>query len=623
MVKVSQKHQKEIVALSTFEAVRLRPTMYVGQVAPMDDKLPIIRDGKLQQVDKQWSPGFMHMIVEILENAIDEAKRQKGKMKNIFIDIYLDTNRVTVIDQGGGFHRANMKHSKTKKNIVRTAMEDLHAGSNFADSSTNILGTHGVGSAVVNILSEEFEIVTMNKTHCVNFKWKDYKVVEEDRHKKEEGETIGNSTTGTSITFIPSKEVFKNHKWDRELIETYLSFKQFLIDRDKSLKNLKISGTFIYEGGPDPRFKDPNVKETIREPIKISTDFLPEKTIVVDNKEWGTIMMWPSYEDSTSVSFVNGSQCTGIHQKIINDWGNEFFDYNLAHHFYDTLVSLNVPSTLMRFADQNKTKYALARFEIEEILENNFRNKLIRLLKGSDIAKEIEQRVEDKLFAENIKKIKKAQRTSKRKISDKYSPASRYKESIYITEGLSAAGSVRQARDSEREGVYALKGKVKNTKRLSDLTNNGEILEIMSILGLIPDEQKTPQYKNIIIATDEDPDGQHIASLIINFFHKWFPYIIEEGRLMKLVTPLVAGDYKNSRKYFLSMEEFNKFTLNRKLSNVNYLKGLGSLSISDWEYVMGNKTLFQIVKDRSSNRFLDIAFGDSAAKRKKWLEGSE
>ena len=144
-IEINQKHQKEIIALNTFEAVRLRPTMYLGQVMPFDDKIPVIREGKIVQADKSWSPGFMHLIVEILENAIDEAKRMKGKMKGIEVIVNLDTNQVTITDEGDGFHKANSKHPKTKKNVVRTAFEELHAGSNFADTSTNILGTHGVG----------------------------------------------------------------------------------------------------------------------------------------------------------------------------------------------------------------------------------------------------------------------------------------------------------------------------------------------------------------------------------------------------------------------------------------------------------------------------------------------
>lgn len=602
MVVVKQSHQKEIVALDTFEAVRLRPTMYLGQVALMDDKLPILKDGKLQQIDKLWSPGFMHLIVEILENAIDEAKRMKGKMKNIYVSVNFDNNEVAIRDEGDGFHKAQTKHHKTKKNVVRTAFEELHAGSNFVDTSTNILGTHGVGAAVCNILSERFEVITTNSTHKVHCVWKDYKITEENISE-------ASSKKGTEVKFVPSKEVFNGFKWDEEIIRTYLSFKQFLIDQDKALKGLKLVASFIKNGTSDK--------------VNVVSNFLPTDSILVDNKEWGIIMLWPSYENSCSLSFINGSQCIGIHQKIVQDWINEHFKYNLAHHFYDTLTAFSVPSTLMRFQDQNKTRYAISRVEIESILENVFKSKLIRTLKDSKIAQEIEQKIEERMYEDNIKAIKKAHKTSKRKISDKYSPASKIKENIYITEGLSAAGSVRQARDSEREGVYALKGKIKNTKRLSDLSTNKEILEIMSILGIDPSEKKAPSYKNIVIATDEDPDGQHISSLIINFFFKWFPNIIDEGRLMKLITPLVVCDHNGKRKYFYSLEEFSNFVKNNKISNINYLKGLGSLSINDWEFVMKNKSMFQIVNDRSSSKFLDIAFGDSANKRKKWLEGAE
>jgi len=600
-IKVAQKHEKEIIALNTFEAVRLRPGMYLGQVSIVEEKIPIIRDGKLQSIDKPWSPGFMHLVVEVLENALDEAKRMKGKMKNIHLLINLDTNKVTITDGGQGFHKANSKHPKTKKNVVRTAMEDLHAGSNFIDSSTNILGTHGVGSAVVNILSKEFSVTTVNATSYVHYDWEDYKVINEERRGKSPSDK-----RGTVVSFIPSPDIFPNFKWDEEIIRTYLSFKSYLISLDNQLKKLEIKAQFVRNG--------------VLEDVGIVSNFLPDQHIAIKS-ELGMVLLWKSYDQSCSVSFVNGSQCTGIHQKIINDWGNEYFGYNLAHHFYETIVALDVPSTMMRFGDQNKSKYDVTRYEIEDLLENNFRGKLIRALKSSPISKEIEISIEDRLYEENIRKIKKAQRTSKRVISHKYSPASKKKEWLYITEGLSAAGSVKQARDSELEGVYALKGKIKNTKKLGDLADNKEILEIMSILGIEPSKETSPVYQNIIIASDEDPDGQHIAALIINFLHKWFPYIIKEGRLFKLVTPLVVCDYRSEKKYFYSMEEFQKFGSNKKLSGVNYLKGLGSLSMEDWEWVMSHKVLFNISEDRSAKKFLDMAFGDSSKKRKDWLEG--
>ena len=598
---VKQTNSKEIIALNTFEAVRLRPTMYIGQVVPMEDKLPIIVDGKLKMVEKSWSPGFMHLIVEVLENALDEAKRCKGKMKNVYVSVNLDTNEVIIKDEGNGFHKAHAKHPKTKKNVVRTAMEELHAGSNFSDTDTNILGTHGVGSAVTNILSEKFSIITRNKLHHVHFDWEDFVVVNEDRRKREPNEELG-----TEVSFIPSTYIFGGFEWDPELITTYLSYKAFLIQSDPVINKLQLVGRFIKDG-----------KEV---PIPVTTDFVEGDYIKVDSP-MGTVYLWEGYEHSGSLSFVNGSQCTGIHQKIVNDWCNEYFKYNLAHHFYETLVSLNVPSQLMRFADQNKTKFATGRGEIEVEMERSFKSKLIRNLKKSEIARKIEQSIEDRLHAENIAKIKKAKRQSKRQISDKYSPPSKKKEVIYITEGLSAAGSVKQARDSETEGVYALKGKVKNTRKLSDLTNNVELLEIMSILDIEPDNDKQTIFDRIIIAADEDPDGQHISSLIINFFQKWFPHIVKEKKLYKIITPLVACNYGKPRHYFFTLEEFNEFAKNKKVSNVTYLKGLGSLNMEDWVYTMNNKVLFQIVPDRSAKKYLEIAFGTSAQKRKTWLEG--
>jgi DNA gyrase/topoisomerase IV subunit B len=115
-------------------------------------------------------------------------------------------------------------------------------------------------------------------------------------------------------------------------------------------------------------------------------------------------------------------------------------------------------------------------------------------------------------------------------------------------------------------------------------------------------------------------DGHHIASLLVNLFHKWFPNIIEDGRLFKLVTPLVVCDDGKTRKYFQTLKEFEEFSKTRKLSGVIYLKGLGSLCIEDWQWVMTNKTLFQIIDDRSAKKFLEIAFGESSAKRKFWLQ---
>jgi DNA gyrase/topoisomerase IV subunit B len=116
-------------------------------------------------------------------------------------------------------------------------------------------------------------------------------------------------------------------------------------------------------------------------------------------------------------------------------------------------------------------------------------------------------------------------------------------------------------------------------------------------------------------------DGQHISALIISFFHKWFPQIIESKKLYRIITPLVVCTLGKDRKYFYTLKEYEEFISTTKVTNVNYLKGLGSLNIEDWENVMKNKILFSVIDDRSAGRFLEIAFGDNSEKRKRWLSG--
>jgi DNA gyrase/topoisomerase IV subunit B len=126
-------------------------------------------------------------------------------------------------------------------------------------------------------------------------------------------------------------------------------------------------------------------------------------------------------------------------------------------------------------------------------------------------------------------------------------------------------------------------------------------------------------YKRVVIATDPDPDGAHITSLLINLFYKWFPFVIVNGQLNILKTPLVTIGDGRRRRYFFDMDEFK----NAKAGNtgIRYLKGLGSLSLEDWEFVMSDKRLLAISAPNKSKEFLEMAFGDSADLRKKWLSG--
>ena len=592
---------KEIVALSELEHVLLRPGMWVGSVEKSEEKVQIVEPGKLIEKSKIISVGFYKMLNEIVDNAFDEAKRMKGAMPKIIVKINSKTNEVTVIDTGGGFLNAEKPNSKTGASNVETAMSMLRAGSNFynENSEESLIGTNGVGAALVNMLSEKFSIVTCNNEIEYGIEWERF--IKKDEYKKPRNKKL---PTGTSATYIPRKDIFKGCTWDKEYLHTMFIFREFLKKQDPVISNLIIEFYF------DDQL------------LNLDIPFIPEDAVVIQTKI-GMITLWKGYEGSASASFINGALCTGPHQRIFTEWINELFSYQYAHHFYQSFIILNFPPKLVKFGDQNKTKYAAGRWEIYPILEKEFKKKIDRTIPRTQFFDDVKKIIEERTAQQHLNNIKSKKKAAAKKISDKYFPPSQSKGTLFIVEGSSAMGSILQKRDPRIDAVYSLKGKIKNARNLSDLGSNNEIIDLMNILNLEPRDGSKCSFANIAISTDWDPDGiGHIASLVINLFYKWFPQVIEQGRLHILITPLVSAEVKNKRQYFYSLHEWAEFEKSgTAYKNVRYLKGLGSLSIEDWEKVMGERKMFKIRVDRSAAKYIDIAFGNSADKRKKWLEG--
>jgi DNA gyrase/topoisomerase IV subunit B len=603
---MAKNNSKEIVALSDFEHVLHRPTMYIGSVERSDEKVQIIevdeggKTGRITEKSKVISVGFYKMLNEIVDNSFDEAKRMKGAMPKIRVEINSKNNQVKVTDTGGGFINAEKPNSKTGLSNVETALSMLRAGSNFynENSTDSLIGTNGVGAALVNMLSDEFEVHTVNSEVDYKISWKRFVKDVEDCNP------AGKATKGTTITYTPRKDTFKGCTWDQEYLHTMFAFRQFLLKRDPQLQNMKLE--FVFDG----------------KLLNLDLPFLPEQYLEVHN-DLGTFFLWEGYANGTSVSFINGANCSGIHQKVMYDWINEMFDYPQAHMFYGTFFVLNLPPKLVKFGDQNKTKYAGGRWEIQPLLEKKFYAKLKRQLLGSEIFQIIKKKIDERNLKQDLNNLKSKKKAAAKKISDKYFPPSQAKGTLFIVEGSSAMGSILQKRDPRTDGVYSLKGKIKNARTVRDLSTNAEIIDLMNILDLEPGNGKGCTFANVAIATDWDPDGiGHIASLVINLFYKWFPQVIDSGKLNILITPLASIDVSGKRQYFYSLEDFGSYEKSgNKMSNVRYLKGLGSLSIQDWEVVMAERAMFKIKNDRSSGKYIDIAFGLNSGKRKKWLEG--
>jgi DNA gyrase/topoisomerase IV subunit B len=596
---MTKESNKEIVVLSEREHILLRPTVYVGSVKSTDEKVPLIRSERLIYEEKPISVGMYKILNEVIDNSVDEAKRMKGKMKSIKISINSKTNSASIKDMGNGFFKGTSINKDSGKTNIETAVSMLRAGSNFNNDEIEetLIGTNGMGVALTNVLSRRFKIVTVNETHYFEKEWIDF---ESDDSKTIIKKHKGELEKGTEITFEPLVETFGRAKWDQEILKSSIMFKKRLISRDTIIKDLKID---LYWDGK-----------------LIDTDgqFFPKESFSLETPI-GEVVVWEKYDNSGSISFVNSAMCTGIHQRIINEFINEKLEDTLGHHFYDTFISLNLPPKLVKFGDQNKTRFVTPREEVSPTMKGQILSKLEKFFK-TDLYKKILKRVEDRRTEGEVKKLKAEKKKVNLKNSHKYfPPTSRSADSLFIVEGLSAMGSILQKRNPTKEGVYALKGKIKNARSLSDLADNKEILELMQILNLDPHAPNSNcPYQKIVIATDADPDGAHITALLISLFYNWFPWIIERKMLHFLETPLVSTGEK-SKTYFYSIQDFKDASAKKRMSSVRYLKGLGSLSLDDWEFVMKNKRITNIIKDKKSGQMLEMAFGKESGPRKIWL----
>lgn len=573
--------------------------MYVSSVEPSEEKIPIIRDGKIVSELRETSVGFYKLMNEVLDNAFDEAKRMKGTMKRIEIHFDSKTNTVKVVDTGGGFLNASAINSKTGISNVASAMSMLRAGSNFKNQNTseNLIGTNGVGASVVNMLSDKFTVKTVNGTECYYQEWNKF-VPSDPVITKYKGEE-----TGTVVTFTPRKDKFKNCKWDKDYVHSMMVFKQFLKKTDPLISKLEFVCTF----------------DGVQ--LDLDVNFIPETHFKTEGKV-GTIYIWESFSQSTTVTFVNGAICGGIHHRIAVDWFNEIFETPSAYRFYECFIVLNLPPNVVSFGDQNKTKFDSPRKDISPLMEKFLLPHIKRHFKTSSVYEAIAKRIADSEREGDVRNLRNKKKVQRNKISDKYFPPSGKTKNLFIVEGGSAMGSILQKRDPKTDAVYALKGKIRNARRLSDLTSNSEIVDLMNILNLDPENDKSCKFEKIIISTDADPDGLgHIASLITNLFYKWFPNVIRQGKLYILQTPLMSGDEGRKIRYFYSMKDYETLTkMGKKFTGIRYLKGLGSLSRADWEFVFADMHLLRIAEDSRSSKMLEMAFGLSAGLRKKWLQ---
>ena len=607
------------------EHVRLRPGMYIGSTGPM---------------------GLHHLVWEIVDNSIDEALA--GFATHIEVDILPD-DIISVTDDGRGMPVDI--HPKTGRPAVEAIFTVLNAGGKFNNNTYKTSGgLHGVGASVVNALSEWLEVY-------ISRNGKVYKQRYERGHTVSNLEIIGESDhTGSKVIFKADSEIFRQGThYDFETLNNRIQQLAFLNKglkmtiRDKRALDV-VEHVYRYEGGLVEYVSFLNQGKTLINPTIVYCDKQTDNDITIE-----IAMQYDDGYQTNIYSFTNNIKTTegGYHedgfklalQRVISNYAK---DNNLlkkdevilgedTREGLTAIISIKHPHP--EFEGQTKTK--LGNSEIRPLVSQIFGEVLEDFLaEHPEEAKAIIARC---VLASNARiAARKAREATRRKSPlDSLGFASKLadcrskdpaKSELYIVEGDSAGGSAKDGRESEYQAILPLRGKVLNVEkaRLDKALANKEILSLIQAIGAgISDDFdiSKARYHKIVIMTDADVDGDHICILLLTFFYRFMPKLIENGYVYVAKPPLYKAEYAKTVKYCYSdeeLEEYKKTLPGKKLAIQRY-KGLGEMDAEQlWETTMDPsvRTLTQVELDDAmlADRMFSMLMGDEVEPRKKFIQ---
>ena len=619
----------QIQILEGLEAVRKRPGMYIGSTS---------------------SRGLHHLVYEIVDNSVDEALA--GVCTEINVTINPD-NSITVTDNGRGIpvginHKAGLP-------AVEVVFTVLLAGGKFGGGGYKVSGgLHGVGASVVNALSEWLEVSIYHEGKIYQQRYERGKTMyslkvtgdcEEDRH-------------GTTVTFLPDKEIFEETVYDYDILKQRLREMAFLTkglkivlkDNREGMEREKI---FHYEGG---------IREFVTYLNKSKEALYPEIIYCEGNKDGVYVEVAMQHNDSyteNSYGFVNnintpegGTHIVGFRNaltKTFNDYArkNKLLkdsEPNLSgddiREGLTAIVSVKIENPQFEGQTKQKLGNSEARGAVDSVVSKQLE---IFLEQNPSVAKTI---IEKSVLAQRAREAaRKARDLTRRKSAlDSMSLPGKLADcsdkdpkncEIYIVEGESAGGSAKTARNRATQAILPLRGKILNVEkaRLDKIYANKEIKAMITAFGTGIHEDfdiSKLRYHKIIIMTDADVDGAHIATLLLTFLYRFMPELIKQGYVYLAQPPLYKIEKNKKIWYAYDDDELNKILteIGRDGNNkIQRYKGLGEMDAEQlWETTMDpeKRILLRVTMDEAATSEIDLVFttlmGDKVEPRREFIE---
>ena len=630
-----------IQVLEGLEAVRKRPAMYIGDIGVK---------------------GLHHLVYEVVDNSIDEALA--GYCKNILVTIHED-NSISVEDDGRGIPTG--MHAKEGRSALEVVMTVLHAGGKFDKDSYKVSGgLHGVGVSCVNALSTKLHVNVFREGKIFE---QEYRIGVPQYPVREIGVT---EKRGTTVHFWPDDTIFITSTYNKDILESRLRELSFLNKglsitlndlREKDEEGgLTYSKTFYSEGGIT-EFVEMLDTNGGRQPL------LPKPLFVEGRDEKNNVAVEVAMTYNTSYnehiySYVNnintiegGTHVSGFRRaltRVFKSYGDKNGLFEKAkvtiegddfREGLSAIISVKVPEP--QFEGQTKTK--LGNNAVMGIVDTTVARVIEAYLEENPKeAKNIIQKVI--LAAQARAAAKKAREMVQRKsvlsgggLPGKLADCSERdaeKCELYLVEGDSAGGTAKQGRDRSYQAILPLRGKILNVEKAMEhkIYENEEIRNMYTALGVTVGTTEDPKalnlsklrYHKLIIMTDADVDGSHIATLILTFIYRYMKEMVEQGYVYIAQPPLYL--VKKGKEHAYAYNEEQRKSLVERLGggnegsvNIQRYKGLGEMNAEQlWETTMNpaTRTLKQVTIESAAeaDRIFSMLMGDEVAPRREFIE---